>query len=91
MDSFLTKIPEIIGVVTTFLGGLVFIATGLARVSSSETVQKKSKSFADKLEKIVEKLPTIGTNPATQKLKNELKELKQEKILSETQKPKEIK
>lgn len=76
MESILTKIPEVIAIVTTFMGGLVFVATGLARVSSSKTLQEKSKSFADKLEKIVEKLPTIGTNPATQKLKDELEQLK---------------
>lgn len=75
MEDLLANLPEYLGMIAQFLGGLVVLATVIARITPSKSDDEKVGLYSSKIFKIISYLPTIGINPHTQKLKEAYEDL----------------
>ena len=61
----------------TIFTALSFIATFVVRLTETESDDKVVKQVLDFIRKVAEFMPTLGKNPRTQRLEQELKKLKE--------------
>lgn len=79
MQELLTKIPDVIQLIALLGMVLTMLATVIVRLTPNKIDDEKVGAFAEKLNKILHWLPTIGVNPKTQALEKAYEELKNDK------------
>lgn len=77
MDQVLSKIPDIIQVVSLVLTVLTLAATVIVRLTPTKTDDLAVGKFSKQLVKVLQWLPTIGVNPQTKKLEETIMELRE--------------
>ncbi len=76
MQDLLTKIPDVIHLIALLGMAVTILATILVRLTPSKTDDEAVGAFAEKLNKVLHWLPTIGINPKTKALEEAYEELK---------------
>ena len=75
MEALLLKIPSLVQWASLFLTAIVLLATLVAKVTKTEKDDEVVGKVRSLVLKVVSWLPTIGINPRTKKLEEQLKEI----------------
>ena len=77
MENLLVKIPDAIQMISLVLTVLTLAATVLVRLTPTKTDDIAVGKFSGKLLKVLHWLPTLGVNPQTKKLEEQIFELRE--------------
>jgi len=73
MEEILGKLPHWIDIISQLIASITIVATLLAKAMGK--MEGEVNSFGKKVLKALAYLPTLGVNPNTKKLEEQLKEL----------------
>lgn len=77
MENLLVKIPDLIQMISLVLTVLTLTATVLVRLTPTKTDDIAVGKFSKFLLKVLHWLPTLGINPQTKKLEEQIFELRE--------------
>ncbi len=77
MENLLANAPAIIQIVSMVLTVVTLLATLIVRITPNKTDDQAVGKFSGKLLKVLQWLPTIGINPQTKKLEEEIMQLRE--------------
>lgn len=77
MEALIEQIPFYVKGAALILSSLVLFATAIARITKTKKDDVAVGKFREIVFKIIKFLPTIGINPETKKIEENLKELKE--------------
>lgn len=73
MDDLISKLPEWVQHIPTYLGVLVIIATALVRIPGLNKYEDEVQGVVKVINKILSWMPTLGKNPSTKALEAKVK------------------
>ena len=77
LQEIVNVLPALLTLVCQVVGGLCFVATGIARITRGNADDVAVGKVVSKVLDILQWLPTIGVNPKTKVLEEEIKSLRQ--------------
>ena len=77
MEQILTKIPDVIQMISLFLTMITLLATVIVRLTPSKADDEYLSNFTKWWLKMLKIMPTLGINPQTKKLEEALYELRE--------------
>jgi hypothetical protein len=77
MEQLLVKIPDMIQLISLILTIITLLATVLVRLTPNKTDDQVVGKFSGLLLKALKWLPTLGVNPQTKKLEEQIFELRE--------------
>lgn len=87
MESLLLKIPNWIEAVALVLMSVSVLATIIAKLTPTRKDDEKVAKYVGYIRKVIKWLPTIGVNPETKNLEEQIKILKAGKKEDDVSKP----
>lgn len=76
MEELLSKLPGMLQLVATLIGGVVLVATAVARFTKTPKDDEAVGKVREAVLRVLRYLPTLGVNPQTKSLEKALEDSK---------------